>query len=71
MIGSELFTHVDWRIWILKQPLWFNDGLKGYGFSLGVVYLVWLAIVIGLFPLCKMYDRYKLNHKEKWWLSYL
>jgi uncharacterized membrane protein len=71
MIGSELFTKVDWRIWILNQPVWFNDGLKGYGFSLGVVYMVWLVIVIGLYPLCKMYDRYKLNHKEKWWLSYL
>jgi uncharacterized membrane protein len=71
MIGSELFTNVDWRIWILNQPLWFNDGLKGYGFSLGIVYMIWLVIVIGLYPLCKMYDRYKLNHKEKWWLSYL
>jgi uncharacterized membrane protein len=71
MIGSELFTNVDWRIWILNQPVWFNDGLKGYGFSLGVVYMVWLVIVTGLYPLCKMYDRYKLNHKEKWWLSYL
>ncbi len=71
MAASEFFTNVDWRTWILNQPLWFNDGLKGYGFSLKIVYLVWLAIVIGLYPLCKWYDRYKVNHKEKWWLSYL
>ena len=71
MLISELFTAFDWRTWILNQPLWFNDGLKGYGFSLGIVYLVWLAVVIGLYPLCKWYDRYKQSHKEKWWLSYL
>jgi uncharacterized membrane protein len=71
MIGSELFTTVDWRTWILNQPIWFNQDLKGYGFSLGVVYAVWLFVVLALYPLCKMYDRYKQTHKEKWWLSYL
>jgi uncharacterized membrane protein len=45
--------------------------LKGYGFSLGETYLVWILIIALLYPLCKWYDRYKINHKEKWWLSYL
>jgi uncharacterized membrane protein len=45
--------------------------LKGYGFSLGIVYLVWLLVVLMLYPLCKWYDGYKQSHKEKWWLSYL
>lgn len=45
--------------------------LKGYGFSIGIVYLVWMSVVIALYPLCKMYDNYKSSHKEKWWLSYL
>ena len=45
--------------------------VPGEGYSLGIVYIVWLAVVIGLYPLCKWYDRYKANHKEKWWLSYL
>ncbi len=43
----------------------------GEGYGLPVVYLVWILIVIGLYPLCKWYDRYKTAHKEKWWLSYL
>jgi uncharacterized membrane protein len=71
MICSELFTKFDWSTWILKQPLWFNDSLTGYGFSLGVVYIVWIGVVVALYPLCKWYDRYKQTHKEKWWLSYL
>jgi hypothetical protein len=40
--------------------------LTGYG-----VYLVWIVVILLLYPLCKWYDRYKTNHKEKWWLSYL
>jgi len=43
----------------------------GEGFQLRYVYLLWLAIVIALYPLCKWYDQYKTNHKEKKWLSYL
>ena len=71
MLAAGLFTDFSWRIWILKQPLWFSDNLKGYGFSLGTVYLVWMGIVVAVYPLCKWYDRYKTSHKEKWWLSYL
>lgn len=71
MLAAELFTDFSWTAWILKQPLWFATDLKGYGFSLPVVYLVWIIIVVILYPFCKRYDRYKINHKEKWWLSYL
>jgi uncharacterized membrane protein len=71
MTASALTPGQDWHIWLLKTPIWFTTDLKGYGFSLPVAYLVWIAIVVGLYPLCKRYDNYKQNHKEKWWLSYL
>jgi uncharacterized membrane protein len=45
-----------------KSP---NDGLP-----LGIVYLIWIAVVVAMYPLCKRYDRLKSSHK-KWWLSYL
>jgi uncharacterized membrane protein len=45
-----------------KSP---NDGLP-----LGIVYLIWIAVVVVMYPLCKRYDRLKSSHK-KWWLSYL
>ena len=48
-----------------------TDKLNGYGFLLSIVYLVWIAVIVILYPLCKWYDQYKTNHKEKWWLSYL
>ena len=42
----------------------------GEGVQLRYVYLIWLSIVIALYPICKWYDNYKTNHKEKKWLSY-
>lgn len=71
MVAIELVPGFDWSNMVLRQPIWFAENLKGYGFSLAVVYLVWIGVVVGLYPLCKWYDRYKQSHKEKWWLSYL
>jgi uncharacterized membrane protein len=52
--------------WILELPT-----VKGYGFSLVVVYIVWIVVIAITYPLCKWYDNYKTKHPDKWWLSYL
>ncbi len=41
------------------------------GLTLGYIYLIWITVIVSLYPLCKWYDNYKTTHKEKWWLSYL
>ncbi len=41
-----------------------------WGFGLPVVYLVWLATVLLLYPLCRWFERLKARRKD-WWLSYL
>jgi len=56
---------------ISAEKLPFLFLIPGEGYNLLVVYLVWLLVIITLYPLCKWYDNYKTNHKEKWWLSYL
>jgi uncharacterized membrane protein len=61
--GWESMIMTDWVIMIPE--------LKGYGFSLPVVYLTWIGVIATLYPLCKWFDTYKQAHKEKWWLSYL
>lgn len=53
------------------QNLPFMFLIPGHGFGLAVVYGIWAAVIIILYPLCKWYDKYKTRHKEKWWLSYL
>jgi len=52
--------------WVTDSP-----NLKGYGFNLWVVYAVWIFVVLSLYPLCKWFARYKAEHRDKWWLSYL
>lgn len=52
-----------------------NTGLLHFqapdqGLSLGWIYVIWIAVVVVLYPVCKRYDRLKASHK-KWWLSYL
>ena len=49
----------------------FKFAMPGEGYSLGIVYLIWITVVVLMYPLCRWYDHYKTNHKEKWWLSYL
>ncbi len=66
------FTGFGWRI-MVSMPTFVTrvEALKGYGFNLITVYLVWILVIILLYPLCKKFDVYKQKHKEKWWLSYL
>lgn len=42
-----------------------------FGFSLPVVYIIWIGIVAAMYYPCYRYDRYKQANKQKWWLSYL
>jgi uncharacterized membrane protein len=42
----------------------------GFGWNLWVVYAVWAAIVVGLYPACKWFAGVKGRRRE-WWISYL
>jgi len=61
----------SWDSYILTTWMTNASALKGFGFPLWVVYAVWIAVILLLYPLCKKFDTYKQSHKEKWWLSYL
>lgn len=65
------FTGFGWQAMILPKFVSRVEALKGYGFNLMVVYIIWLAVIVLLYPFCKKFDLYKQTHKEKWWLSYL
>lgn len=72
---SALVIHAllggNWRDMILDASIFTTNTLANYGYSLFVVYLVWIAIVLSLYPICKKYMEYKINNRDKWWLSYL
>ncbi|HEV7123548.1 MAG TPA: heparan-alpha-glucosaminide N-acetyltransferase domain-containing protein [Rhodanobacter sp.] len=41
----------------------------GWAMSLPVIYLLWAAVVLALYPLCRWYAGIKRRRKD-WWLSY-
>ncbi len=43
---------------------------KTFGFSLGVVYAIWVGVVLALYPLCWWFARLKARRKDAW-LSYV
>ena len=53
------------------QPLWFFSTIPAnFGFPLWVVYVVWIAIIVALYPVCRWYAELKKRRKD-WWLGYL
>ena len=65
------FTGFGWQALVLPKFIIGVESLKGYGFNLITVSIIWIIVVLSLYPLCKKFDTYKQSHREKWWLSYL
>ncbi len=61
----------DWTLMVMDKETFTTNKMANYGYSLWVVYFVWIMIVALLYPFSKKYMTYKLRNKEKWWLSYL
>ena len=51
----------------------FNNGRPktGGGVELPIIYLIWLCVVVLLYPVCKWYGKYKSDHKENELFRYL
>jgi uncharacterized membrane protein len=71
VIGATLLGY-NWTDMILSNRVNRVVALKGYGFNLSIVYIVWILLVLFLYPCCKWFDRYKRTHQpNKRWLTYL
>ncbi len=66
-----IIENKDYNIMLNMTPFLPNQyQLMEYGYPLWVVYLVWVIVILILYPICNKYMKYKSNSK-KWWLSYL
>ncbi|MET2984127.1 DUF1624 domain-containing protein [Aureibaculum conchae] len=70
-IAGLLIFGGNWQDMILGAESFLSQNLLTYGYSLFAVYVVWIGVVLLLYPFCKKYMIYKTNNKDKWWLSYL
>ena len=71
MIAAE-FSGFGWEIMILKQPIWMlPSNLEGFGFNTLLMLILWICFVAFMYPICKKFGEYKMNNKQKKWLSYL
>lgn len=43
----------------------------GFGAGLAGAYVAWIAVVLGLYPLCRWFAEVKRRRTDLWWLSYL
>lgn len=72
VIGAAISIHNWQAMFFLSSSPTRAAALKGYGFNLIVVYVVWITVLLLLYPLCKRFDAYKRAHQStKWWLRYL
>ncbi len=66
VVAQVFFGDGTWllggRSFLTKPP--------GYGVGLPVIYALWLAVVVSLFPLCRWFAAVKQRRRD-WWLSYL
>ncbi len=70
-IFGAIISGYNWSDMILSNRVNRVSELKGYGFDLSTVYMVWIGVVLLLYPCCKWFDGYKrANQLKKRWLSY-
>ena len=61
------FGHAEW---LFINPFGPNTAPPNDGFGLAGVYLVWICVVVGLYPVCRWFMGVKYRRKDAW-LSYL
>ena len=64
------YGHAEWLFLNWPPPGQPQLEPKGYGYDLWVVYLVWLGVVLALYPLCRWFAAVKSRRRDAW-LSYL
>ncbi len=68
------FGRYGWQSFLLLPPPSMGGPAKSFppdfGYSLWVVYVVWMAVVVMLYPVCRWYAGLKQRRRD-WWLSYL
>jgi uncharacterized membrane protein len=66
-----VYSGHHWSGYILSAQGILSGKLGNFGVDLEAVYLIWVFVLVLLYPLCRGYQKYKENNPAKWWLDYL
>jgi hypothetical protein len=61
----------DWHQYILSARAIASGALRNFGLNLGIVYLIWIFVIVLMYLLCRGYQTFRQNHPAHWWLRYL
>lgn len=61
----------SWTEYIFTAQAYLSNNLAGFGFDLYVVYLVWLLVMLAMYPLSVWYRSYKMVHPDVRLLKYI
>jgi uncharacterized membrane protein len=65
------WAHYRQADWLFGAPWLFRSGFPNdYGYDLPGVYLLWLGVVLALYPVCQWFAHFKRRRRDGW-LSYL
>jgi len=74
-LAAVIAAHISgfgWYNMILSERVNHVPALKGFGYNLLTVYLIWILLMLLLYPICKWYYGYKRAHLPgQKWLSYM
>jgi hypothetical protein len=71
VIAAQI-SGLGWWNMILSDRVNRVPELKGFGYNLLTVYIIWILLIVFLYPLCKWYYKYKKAHlPAQRWLSYI
>ncbi len=66
-----VYSGREWREYVLSAAALQSGTLINFGLGLEAVYVIWLGIVALLYPLCRMYQKYKESNPSRWRLGYV
>jgi uncharacterized membrane protein len=66
-----LISGRSWTDYIITAEAYLNQTTADFGYPLYVVYLVWVLVLVIMYPLCKWYRAYKKSHPENRLLAYI
>lgn len=61
----------NWKDFIMTAEAFSSGNLSTFGYPLASVYLIWVVLLLLLFPICYWYMKLKSKKRHLWWLRYL